>query len=200
VPKNIYKLSDGRIVPGVTTIVNQLGKGDSLINWAWECGKAGKDWREERDTAGDIGTAVHDVAMMYLREETPTVTDEKVELCFNKFLNWWLDLKCAGVQERLVEMPKVSEKLAFGGQPDLVYELHGKWVLCDIKTSNGIYDSYWLQLAGYGILLKENGYRVDEYQILWLPKDDRFDAPIRTDLKKEKEIFTHLLKIYQLRH
>ena len=194
-PKNIYKLSDGRIVPGVTTIVNQLGKGDSLINWAWECGKAGKDWREERDTAGDIGTEVHDLVLKFISgEEIHEVSSDTVADCLDKFIGWWKDEH----DDCVSETPYVSEKLGFGGQPDIF--LLNKHRLVDAKTSNGIYDSYWLQLAGYGILLKENGYKVDEYQILWLPKDDRFDAPIRTDLRKEKEIFTHLLKIYQLRH
>jgi len=198
-PKNIYKLKDGSIVAGVTTIINQLDK-PALIQWAWKLGKEGKDWREERDSAGDIGTLVHDAVMNYLTGEMLGELGDIVNACYLKFWTWWSDLKNEGAIERLVEMPKISERLKFGGQPDLVYELDHKWVLCDIKTSNGIYDSHWLQLAGYDILLRENGYKVDECQILWLPKDDRFDCPIRTDLRREKRIFKHLLEIYKLRH
>ena len=52
-PKNIYKLKSGEIVPGVTTIIGQLDK-PGLLDWAWRLGKEGKDWREERDSAGSL--------------------------------------------------------------------------------------------------------------------------------------------------
>jgi CRISPR/Cas system-associated exonuclease Cas4 (RecB family) len=199
-PRNIYKLKSGEIVPGVTTIVNQLDKGESLLNWAWECGKKGKDWKEERDSAGDIGTYIHEIVLSYLsHEETIIPAEQPIKNCFYKFHRWWHKLELDGAIDRIVEKQQISEKLCFGGQPDLVYELKGKWILCDIKTSGGIYESYWYQLAGYDILLRENGYKVDEYQILWLSKDDRFDCPIRTDLRREKRIFKHLLGIYKER-
>ena len=195
-PANIYKTNSGQTVPGVTTIIGQLDK-PALIQWAWNLGKEGKDWKEQRDSAGDIGTLVHEAVMRFLREQScEDIDDDRVGKCYDKFVYWWADIPA---EPRLVEIPLVSERLQFGGQPDLIYRHKGKLILCDIKTSNGIYDSFWLQLAGYDILLRENGYKVDEYQILWLPKDDRFGCPIRTDLRKEKKIFKHLLEIYQLR-
>ena len=195
-PKNIYKLRDGSIVAGVTTIINQLNK-PALIQWAWKLGKEGKDWREERDSAGDVGTLVHETILRFLSgEEIYEVENDVIADCFEKFLGWWVtEVKKNDVL--ITEQSFVSEKLGFGGQPDILIINRKK--LIDIKTSNGIYDSYWLQLAGYDILLRENGYKVDEYQILWLPKDDRFDCPIRTDLRREKKIFKHLLEIYKLR-
>lgn len=197
-PKNIYKLKDGTIVPGCTTICNQLDK-PQLIDWAWKLGQQGIDWREQRDSAGDTGTLVHEMIMTYLRDNAVDVSTppDVVYDCFKKFDDWWLKNVGLRGEVELVEEPLVSEKLRFGGQPDLYIIIDDrKRRLIDIKTSNGIYENYWYQLAGYGILLKENGYRVDEYQILWLPKDNRFDCPIRTDLRKEKRIFKHLLGIY----
>ena len=195
-PKNIYKLKDGSIVAGVTTIINQLDK-PALIQWAWKLGKEGKDWREERDSAGDIGTLVHEMVMGFWRDELVEYPDnELAEKCYIKFLGL---AQGSDIEPILIEQPLVSERLGFGGQPDLYAKSGKKYYIIDIKTSNGIYDSYWLQLAGYDILLRENGYKVDEYQILWLPKDDRFDCPIRTDLRREKKIFKHLLEIYKLR-
>ena len=198
-PANRYELKDGTRVPGVTTIVNQLDK-PQLLDWAWRLGKEGKDWREERDSAGDIGTLVHEAVLKALtgEDKCPTFGDEIILKCFDKFIDWWGDMGFPAIE--LAEKALISEGLQFGGQPDLVYEYDNKLRLCDIKTSNGIYDSYWYQLAGYDILLKENGYKVDEYQILWLPKDDRFDCPIRTDLRREKRIFKALLEIYKNRH
>ena len=200
-PKNIYKLRDGSIVAGVTTIINQLDK-PALINWAWKLGKEGKDWREERDSAGDVGTLVHEEVLRILStNSSDETTCEPIVLnCIKKFmLMWYAEQMLRGFKLKLIEEPLVSERLAFGGQLDIFARIEGKNRLIDIKTSNGIYDSAWLQLAGYDILLRENGYKVDEYQILWLPKDNRFDCPIRTDLRREKKIFKHLLEIYKLR-
>lgn len=202
-PANIYKLKDETRVPGVTTICNQLDK-PQLLDWAWKLGKRGIDWREERDSAGDTGTLVHKLILKFLCGEfvdmSLPIYEPVVQGCYNKFLEWW---GWEMVQYRptlITETPLVSEQLKFGGQPDIyVMGLGKKNRLIDIKTSGGIYDSYWYQLAGYAILLKENGYKVDEYQILWLPKDDRFDCPIRTDLRREKKIFKHLLEVYKLR-
>ena len=195
-PRNTYRLASGEIVPGVTTICNIMGKGEPLMDWVAKVTKEGKDWRQERDSAGDTGTIVHEVIMNFLTgEELPSYSDPVVDKCFDKFKKWW---KSQPVSSMLVEKPLVSERYGFGGQFDLYIEDEKKIV--DIKTSNGIYDSYWIQLAGYDILLKEHGYKVDEYQILWLPKDDRFDCPIRTDLRKEKQVFRHLLAIWKLRH
>ena len=193
-PKNIYKLKDGTLVPGVTTIIGQLDK-PALIQWAWKLGKEGKDWREERDSAGDVGTLVHETILKFFRREEICDLDDVVFNCFRKFINWWEEEMKNAPLEVISERALVSEKYRFGGQLDIFIDHK----LVDIKTSNGIYDSYWLQLAGYDILLRENGYKVDEYQILWLPKDDRFDCPIRTDLRREKKIFKHLLEIYKLR-
>jgi len=197
-PANRYCLKDGTVVPGVTTICNMLDK-PQLLDWAWKLGKEGKDWREERDSAGDIGTLVHELILGFLSGKSTNLKDrnDAVRKCFGKFVNWWINEK-PNNPEIIVEKPFISEKLKFGGQPDLYIVDNKK--LCDMKTSNGIYDSYWLQLAGYDILLRENGYKVDEYQILWLPKDDRFDCPIKTDLRRERAIFKHLLGIYKLRN
>ena len=197
-PKNIYTTKGGTLVPGVTTIINQLDK-PNLVQWAWKLGKEGKDWKAERDSAGDIGTLVHELVLAHLSGEVVLLSDKDdvVKKCFEKFASWQVGTP---FNIELVEEPLVSEVYKFGGQPDLVYDYGGKLVVCDIKTSNGIYDSYWLQLAAYGILLSAvKGLRIHGYQVLWLPKDNRFGCPIRTDLRKEKKIFKHLLGIYQLR-
>jgi hypothetical protein len=57
--------------------------------------------------------------------------------------------------------------------------MNGEKILIDIKTSNAIYPSYWLQLAAYrSLLMIEKGIRVDKVAILWL------NAKTRTEGKK----------------
>jgi hypothetical protein len=56
--------------------------------------------------------------------------------------------------------------------------MNGERILLDIKTSNAIYHSYWLQLAAYRALLYSAGIYVDKVAILWL------NAKTRTEGKK----------------
>ena len=50
-------------------------------------------------------------------------------------------------------------------------EQNQQMTIVDFKTSNDIYNSYWMQVAAYSSLAHENGYRVDKASILRLPKD-----------------------------
>ena len=202
-PTHDYPLADGTLAVGASTIANSYpdkNKQRRLMNWAVKLAKEGKDWDKEFKAAGVTGTLVHKLCTDFISGEEVAVPDDEVIVnCFDKFLRWWAkETKGTRRATCITEQPFVSEKFRFGGTPDIYIVNKNK--LIDIKTSSGIWDSFWIQLAGYGILLKEtNGYKIDEYQILWLPKYNRFDAPIRTDLRNEKQIFKHLLKVYQLR-
>ena len=237
-PANIYKLKDGTIVPGTTTICGLLDKGAGITNWAHKIAyestcenlkKAFNDstrrlgelrlpdyeqitrWQDVRDSAGAKGTDVHAIIMDYLSgKEVIPPTDDIERRCFEQFLSWWgkqkfKDAPCAKYPDLIMEKPFVSEKLRFGGTPDIIV---GKRLI-DIKTGGKtLYDrngkwmrNDWLyQLAGYDILLRENGIKCTEYQILWIPKIDDFDDPIRVDLSGEKKIFKHLLEVWKLRN
>ena len=199
--KQPYKLKDGSEPPSVTEICDietNREKQDRLMDWAAKLAKEGKNWRKELKYAGDIGTLVHKRIMEFLMgEEVDLQEDIVITNCFEKFLKWWVAETTGCQLELITETPLVSERFRYGGTPDIYVVNKNK--LIDVKTSGGIYESHWIQLAGYGILLKEAGYPIDEYQILWLPKDDRFDDPIRTDLRQEKRIFKYLLSIYKER-
>jgi hypothetical protein len=79
-----------------------------------------------------------------------------------------------------IEMNIISKKLGYAGTIDRIIDMNGEKILIDIKTSNAIYPSYWLQLAAYRSLLTEKeGYNpVDKVGILWL------NAKTRTEGKK----------------
>jgi len=193
-PRNIYRLKNGEQVPGTTRIVGQLSKGDALIQWAWKLGKEGKDWREERDKKGDTGTNVHDLILRFLTGEEVAVPGGTEGKRFKRFLKWWGEETKGQHLEVICETPLVSEELGFGGQPDIYIVTTDK--LLDIKSGGKwVYDEWWIQLAGYEILLEEHGHKPKEKQILWLPESG-FECPIRTDLSPEKRIFRHLLGIY----
>jgi hypothetical protein len=74
----------------------------------------------------------------------------------------------------LVEQTFINSSLGFAGTIDRVCTIDGKTYVLDIKTSNGIYNSYWLQLAAYRELYNaaldhtEAMPRIDGVAILWL--------------------------------
>ena len=231
-PRNLYTLSDGTNAPGVTTITGQIGKGDGLMNWAHKIAYDSmvdilsranahefppipkyediQRWQGVRDTAGAKGTDVHAIIMHYLIGGLVGKFEDPItERCFQKFVAWWekqkfKDAPCAKYPDLIMEKPFVSEKLRFGGTPDIIVGRR----LIDIKTGgktlydrngNWIHNDWLYQLAGYDILLRENGIKCTEYQILWIPKIDDFDDPM-IDLGEGKQIFKHLLGIYKLRN
>lgn len=210
-PANIYRLENGTRVPGCTTICGQLDK-PALLDWVHKIGfdaalelleedyplvyKDARTWQSVRDSAGDKGTDVHDMIMRFWKGEEVVMVGDIQTKCFGNFLEW---LKTHETTPALIEEAMVSEKFKFGGQPDLYADINDKLVLLDIKTSKAIYENNWYQLAGYDILLREHGYRPQEYAILRLGQDGSFEYVVRTELKREKRIFKDLLDIYYQR-
>ena len=79
----------------------------------------------------------------------------------------------------MIEQQVICPELGFAGTLDRIGVIDGKKYLLDIKTSNGIYNSYWLQLAAYRQAAHVNmGVDVDGVAILWL------NAKTRTNGKK----------------
>lgn len=196
-PANKYYSKTGELLPGVTTIVNQLDK-PQLLHWVARVTKGGGDWQEERDSAGKAGTLTHALIMSYWTKAYVVIAGYTFEeigqayFCYDKFLAWAEkdDLEIISIEE-----PIINEELACGGTPDIFAKVKstGKLRRIDAKTSNNIYDTYWYQLGGYDEISER---KADEHQVLWLPKGEGFAAPIRTELRKEKRIFRNLLKIY----
>jgi hypothetical protein len=103
VPRNIYKLKSGEIVPGVTSITGLLGKGEGLMNWAHKVGYEGTitktrelldkhdfyvmpkyeeigKWQDRRDSAGEKGTDVHRLITDFLQSKEVIEPDDKIAM------------------------------------------------------------------------------------------------------------------------
>ncbi len=154
-PANVYKLADGARVPGVTTILSRFKDGGGLIHWAWKEGREGRDYRETRDAAGDIGTMVHDAIEAWLRGEEPVLLDEQAENAFGAFRQWW---DAESVVPQHIEVRLVSEEYQYGGQWDLhgTCATHGV-TLFDWKSSKRVYPDHLAQLGAYRQLAREHG-------------------------------------------
>ena len=153
-----YRLKDNTKVPGTTTIISgQLGWNKGPLMW-WACseGKAGRDFRETRDEAADLGTIVHACIEAELRGKPwPKVPDEHKDKVDNSVLAFyqWRE----GYQFNVIETEAamVSERHRYGGRPDLAL-VRSMPELWDLKTSKDVYADHKIQLAAYQRLWDEN--------------------------------------------
>jgi hypothetical protein len=177
-----YTTENGGFVPSVTTILEAYPKDAQYYAWIK---KMGEDADTVRDEAGRRGSTVHGLTERYDAGEEIKLLDENGYIAYS-LLEWDMLNRYAEFIERFSpevissELNIVSERLGFAGTLDRVVSMNGKRILIDIKTSNAIYPTYWLQLAAYEKLLTEaTGYNpIDEVAILWL------NAKTRTEGKK----------------
>lgn len=160
-PTTGYRLSNGKRVPGTTTIIGRFKESGALIYWAYKRGLEGVPLYEERDKAAELGTVVHEMAEEHIKGNEPSIPaylegDDRhaVESAYSAYREWFDNTHLTVVSQ---EMALVSEEHRFGGTPDAI-AVDGKdrLVLIDFKTSNGIYSDYLYQLAAYRILWNEN--------------------------------------------
>ncbi len=202
-----YVNSKGEKLSGVTTIIgSNLGwsKG-ALMYWAWDMGKQGKDFRQERDKAGDAGTIAHAMIEAFLKKHpmkdvtgTPPEIIGKAETAFLNFLEWYDRNK---VNPIAIEPHLISEKYQFGATPDYIGLINDKPSLLDWK-SGGVYEDHLIQVSAYRIAWEENhpdclldgGFNL----IRFSKEEAAFDHKFRQSLTEPWEVFLNLLNIHNL--
>ena len=204
-----YRLEDGTIVPGVTTITgSQIAWGQrALINWANRMGLSGIDTTKYTDDKADIGTLAHAMVTDWLlKQETDTsdYSKNQIDQAENAALSFYEWAKGKNIEPVLVEKPLISEKHRFGGTADIYAIVDGVIELIDLKTGSGIYEEMLVQVGGgYRQLLIENKYKVERVRILNIPRaeDERFIEQVIGTKQCEVawEIFLNCLANYQLR-
>jgi hypothetical protein len=184
-----YTDENGNYFPSATTILEAYPKPAQLIMWMKEVGSKAD---EIRDAAGKRGSAVHQLTEDYDNGVECTLLDEygkpKYSLdewsMFERYVEFSVNHK---PEHHLIEQTFIGGSLGFAGTIDRICTIDGKTYVLDIKTSNGIYNSYWLQLAAYRELYNNaktawNGFRViksdhlpdiDGVAILWLNSKTR---------------------------
>ena len=198
-----YKTSDGKVVPGATTITGLLNK-PYLIKWANNLGLEGIDSSTYTDEAAKTGTLAHAMIQADLQHETldPFLySPVQVDLAENSVLSYFEWKKRHDIKPIWCETPFVSDRMKYGGTVDCYCILDGKPTLLDFKTGKAIYEEYFVQLAAYAELLRENGYEVEECRILRVGRDatEGFEERSVADTRKWFEIFQSLLNIYYLK-
>jgi hypothetical protein len=201
-----YYTSDGQLVPGVTTIINQLDK-PALLAWAYNCGVQGIDFRKYRDKSADVGTCGHYLIECHLKGENPDLdiyskdTINLAENAYIKFLEW--EKEVGGIKLIHSERGLVSEKHRYGGTLDIIAVIQGQIELIDIKTGSGIYDTMAMQLAAYRQLGAENGIEFERSRIVRVGRSEEegFETKIYDNnfLDQQFQMFWHLLQIYHIK-
>ena len=199
----IYKLADGKRVPGSTTITGILDK-PAIKYWANKIGLQGIDIKKFVDDKADIGTLGHALCIGDLTGEKVDTSDYTAnqialaENCALSFFEWKKDKK---IKVILTETPLVSEAYKYGGQPDIYAVVNDVLELIDLKTGSGIYDEHFIQTASYRQLLDEHDYPVDRIRILNIPRaeDESFAEQVLTDTSLHWQVFLKCKEIYDLR-
>ena len=176
-----YYDDKGNFVPSVTTILEAYPKDAHFFKWLKE---VGSDADAIRDEAGRRGSVVHQLTEMYDAGEEVSLLNMDGNLQY-KMLEWSMFERYVEFSTRFKPEIIMSEQnfdnsfLGFAGTLDRVIKMNGMTYLIDIKTSNVIHDSYWLQLAAYRELLLQNmGMEVDFVGILHLNAKTRTEGKI----------------------
>jgi len=174
-----YRTEDGQFVPSVTTILDAYPKDASYFAWI----KAnGNDSDDIRDRAAERGTNVHKLTEAYDAGDEVSLLAEDGRVAYRmsewamleRYIDFQTKFKPKIVQS---EVNYVNSDLGYAGTIDRILVLDGKVYIVDIKTSNAIYPSYWLQLAAYRELYaKATGNNVDGVAILWLNAKTRSEG------------------------
>jgi hypothetical protein len=178
-PRNHRYTWDGKPVPSVTTIINRLGKGDALVQWAANCavehieanfdpvawgeapealfGEVCKEARfahkQKKDAAADIGTRVHEYAKLILQgKNPPEPLDGPAEKAIRAFWRW---VEQHRIEPHGIERRVMSAEHHYAGTTDFYGMIDGRWSVLDFKTGKGVYDEAWWQTSAYDMALRE---------------------------------------------
>jgi len=187
---------DGQHVPGVTTILNIVGKGDGLLYWAAQCAvdyleqllvgdltsedvtKICKDartkWKDVKEEAGTIGGIAHDWIEQHLKGNTLPLPDHsKARNAVGNALEWMASVKWETLG---VETMVFHPEYRYAGKMDWKAHINGVLSIPDWKTSKGIYSTYRYQTAAYLVAEEiQTGEHIPDRWICRIDKEGAFD-------------------------
>lgn len=226
--KHYYKINNGKELPGVTGILSVISK-PALIPWAvkqallvvqeelfaklngqmvgsvmisteyWENlvikAKARPD--KIKEDAGDVGTRAHAWIDAFIKGKPLPEQTEDIKMACDNFLRFW---KSEGLTFIAGDTKVASATEGYGGSLDwLAVDKKGDWILGDLKTSNGIWPEYGVQLGGYSLALMETyGCRATRGLILRVGKEDvEFERGWVNDLVTAERAFINAKNLKQ---
>lgn len=197
---------------GITEALKVVSKGDAVVQWAvnlavqaMQEGKSPEEakraWRQERQDAADAGTDTHalveELVKRAIREHggylPPLPQDASPQV--QEFHRWARTNK---VRFHESEKHLWSTTHWIGGICDLLLEMDGKRFVGDVKTGKDIYPEFFLQMAGYRIMLEEMGIKdIHGAIVILLPRKGGIKTAVRYDYETDKEGFLAALRLYR---
>lgn len=184
---HLYKF-DGKPVPGVTTILQCIGK-PALQHWAAGCAsdhwlseiKAGRTnyaeihkaaksaHRSKARAAADIGKNVHSYAECFFKNQPlPQLLTDQAKRGAEAFHKWF---DAHHVKIKASERRVFSKEHYYAGTCDFIAEIDGIPGVGDIKTSSGIYPEMRFQTAAYQHALQEE--KNITFPVRWIVRFDK---------------------------
>lgn len=217
-PHTKYRLQDGTLVPGVTTVLDILDK-PALGKWRWDGGyergvedtvshtkSTYNEWKSVvRDSTAGVGTIAHYKIHCFLSDEKEEYDKayeaehiKMAEIPFQKFGDYYLSRGGVAI---LSEYSMVHETHGYGGTMDLLVQTREGIELWDIKTSKAIYEENYIQLAAYKMLLDQDSkYRHMKIKprVVLATKDGQLSAPSVSHayMRKARYAWSYLIKTY----
>lgn len=200
-----YKLADGSIVPGVTTVLGIINK-PALVKWANGLGLKGIDSSTYVDETARIGTLAHEMIQEYLggpKWDRNDFDAGEIDIAENSILSFfeWEKQTGAKMNTSAIELPMVSEAYGFGGTVDWYGDIDGKKWLVDIKTAKALFPEHEYQVSAYYYMMRENGYQVDGVRLLRVGRteDEGFDDHVLDvpQLADGWKVFLSALELYK---
>lgn len=205
----------GEYYPSVTTILEAYPKPPALMQWLKE---KGKDVDDIITAAGRRGSNVHYLTEQYDKGFEVNLLGENGQPMYS-LEEWGMFERYVDFSTRfnphheLIEQQILSDYFKFAGTIDRVAIIDGKRFLIDIKTSNGIYNSYWLQVAAYQKALTfHSNILFDGVGILWLNAKTRTEGKkgdiqgkgwqlvIKEDTSNDWQLFQNVQKLWEFEH
>lgn len=159
---------NGKNVPRVTEVISKMINEEKIINWANCLGFKKKRYRDALEEAANFGTRVHSGIEYYLKGEKLPLDTPKTPM--NSFKEWWKSINNGNIITILGQEQKLSCEW-YGGTYDCLLNINDRIFLVDFKTSNHVTYKYYLQLAAYSkVLREEKNINIDGVIILQIDK------------------------------
>lgn len=153
--------------------------------------------KKKSGEAADIGTMIHKWLEEWISNKKPaTPINPEMKNATGKFLEWVEEHKVKFLEnERMV----YSRKWGYAGTLDFMAEIDGVVKLGDFKTSTGIWDEYWLQVAAYEQAYREEfpDKEINGSVIVRIGKDATIEIKERDDYKENVMAFNAALVLYR---
>lgn len=203
-----YRLANGELIPGCSTIAKLYGDSGGLTTWANRLGLQGIDSNKYRDESAKVGSLAHYLIQSHLLELEPDVDVlrdftpaqlQRAQYSLTTFQRW---LRRHPFKAVLIEKELISEEHRFGGTIDSYGWLEGLPTLIDYKTSSRIYPGHMIQVSGYWRLLRDNGYDVRAVRVWRIAREEGAEMEERimsgSEVMRCWRIFERLREIYDL--